>query len=265
MLYAGIDVGAQSVKAVVFDGKEIIGWKVLITEEDADTAARHVYEDLLGELGRTMEDIETALATGWGAGAVSFTDGKSSEQICAARGARWLFPAARTVVDIGAEGCRVMKLGADGTTEDFATNSKCASGTGAFIELGAVYLQVPIDQMGPLSLAADGVAEVSTTCAVFAESNIISNIHRGDSKQSIAAGVHRAVAIRVMELIGRMGVVPEVVLVGGTAMNAGLVKAIEEMAGVSFRIPEHPRMVGALGAAIQASLKKGKTATGTGA
>jgi (R)-2-hydroxyacyl-CoA dehydratese activating ATPase len=265
MLYRGIDVGAQSVKAVVFDKKEIIGWKVLITEEDADTAARHVYEDLLGELGIEKNDIQASLATGWGASAVSFTDGKSSEQICSARGARWLFPAARTVVDIGAEGCRVMKLDANGVTEDFATNSKCASGTGAFIELGAVYLQVPIDQMGALSLAADGVAEVSSTCAVFAESSIISNIHRGDSKQNIAAGVHRAVAIRIMELIGRMGTIPDVVLVGGTAMNAGLVKALEQMAGVTFRIPEQPRIVGALGAAIQASLKKGKTASGDGA
>jgi (R)-2-hydroxyacyl-CoA dehydratese activating ATPase len=263
MLYAGIDVGAQSVKAVIFDGKEILGWKVLITEENADTAAGLVYGDLLGELGIDRKDIQAVLATGWGAGTVSFSDGKSSEQVCAARGARWLFPAARTVVDIGAEGCRVMKLGADGILEDFATNSKCASGTGAFIELGAVYLQVPVGEMGALSLAATGVAEVSTTCAVFAESNIISNIHRGYSKQNIAAGVHRAVSIRIMELLGRMGTVPEVVLVGGTAMNPGLVKALEEMAGVRFRLPEQPRIVGALGAAMQAA-KKAKAA-GAGA
>jgi len=259
MLCAGIDVGAQSVKAVVFDGKEIIGWKVIITAEDADTAATHVYGELLRELGIAYKDIQRVLATGWGAGAVSFTDGKSSEQLCAARGARWLFPAARTVVDIGAEGCRVMRLGADGGLEDFATNSKCAAGTGAFIELGAVYLQVPIGEMGALSLAATGVAEVSTTCAVFAESNIISNIHRGDAKQNIAAGVHRAVSIRIMELLGRMGTIPDVVLVGGTSMNVGLVKTLEEMAGVSFCIPAQPRIVGALGAALQAA-KRSKLA-----
>jgi predicted CoA-substrate-specific enzyme activase len=154
-----------------------------------------------------------------------------------------------------------MKLTAAGAMEDFANNSKCASGTGSFIELGAVYLKVPIEEMGALSLAADGVAEVSSICAVFAESVIISNIHRGESRQRIAAGIHRSVAIRINELIGRMGVVPEIVLLGGTALNAGLVKILEEMVGIPLRLPENPRIVGALGAAIQASLKKkGKTA-----
>lgn len=266
MLYAGIDVGAQSVKAVLFDGREILGWKLHITEEDADTAARTVYEELLGGLGIGSGDLQRVIATGWGASAVTFADGKSSEQICAARGARFLFPTARTVVDVGAEGCRVMKLGPDGAMEDFANNSKCAAGTGAFIELGAVYLRVKIEEMGALSLAADRVADVSSTCAVFAESGIISNIHRGDTKESIAAGVHRAVAIRIMELIGRIGLVRDIVLVGGTAVNAGLVKTLEDMTGASFRIPEHPRIVGALGAAIQASLKKtGKAAPNPGA
>ena len=149
-----------------------------------------------------------------------------------------------------------MKLSPDGTMEDFATNSKCAAGTGAFIELGAIYLRVKIEEMGALSLAADRVAEVSSTCAVFAESGIISNIHRGDTKESIAAGVHRAVAIRIMELIGHMGLVKDIVLVGGTATNAGLVKTLEDMTGVAFLIPEHPRIVGAVGAAIHAFQKK---------
>ena len=256
MFYAGIDVGAQSVKAVVHDGRKIIGWKLRVSEEDSDTAARNVYADLLGELGIKSEDVSRVIATGWGAGAVSFANGKSAEQICAARGARWLFPTARTVVDVGAEGCRVMKIGPDGVLEDFATNSKCAAGTGAFIELGAVYLRVKIEEMGALSLAADKVAEVSSTCAVFAESGIISNIHRGDTKASIAAGVHHAVAIRIMELIGRIGLVKDIILVGGTALNAGLVKTLEDKTGATFLIPEHPRIVGAIGAAIHAFQKK---------
>jgi predicted CoA-substrate-specific enzyme activase len=258
MLFGGIDVGAQSVKAVVFDGKEIIGWKLNITEEAADMAARIVFQELLDDLGLKREALSRVFSTGWGASAVTFADGRSSEQVCAARGGRWLFPGARTVVDVGAEGCRVMKLTAAGAMEDFANNSKCASGTGSFIELGAVYLKVPIEEMGALSLAADGIAEVSSICAVFAESVIISNIHRGESRQRIAAGIHRSVAIRINELIGRMGVVPEIVLLGGTALNAGLVKILEEMVGMPLRVPENPRIVGALGAAIQAFLKKGR-------
>ncbi len=256
MLFGGIDVGAQSVKAVIFDGEKVVGEKLHVTEEEADAAARKVYDELLADLGCGAQEISRVVATGWGAGDVSFADRKSSEQICAARGARFLVPTARTVVDMGAEGCRVMKLGPEGAMEDFANNSKCASGTGASIELGAIYLKVPIEQMGPLSLAAEGAAEVSNTCAVFAESVIISHIHSGESRERIAAGIHRAVATRVIELIGRVGLVEDVVIVGGAAVNSGLVKVLEEMTGTIFKVPEHPRTAIALGAAIQASLKK---------
>jgi predicted CoA-substrate-specific enzyme activase len=257
MLFAGIDVGAQSVKAVVFDGQKVLGCKVLVTEEEAEAAARQVYGDLLKELNLQPEAVVGLIATGWGSSEVTFAQGKSSEQVCAAKGARFLVPGARTVVDMGAEGCRVMKLGPDGVLEDFTNNSKCASGTGAFIELGAVYLKVPIEEMGALSLSADGVAEVSSTCAVFAESVIISNIHSGQSRASIAAGIHRAAAARVLELIGRLGLVEDLVMVGGAALNPGLIKTLEEMTGVKIIVPEHPRCVMALGAAIQASKKKG--------
>jgi predicted CoA-substrate-specific enzyme activase len=264
MLYAGIDVGAQSVKAALFDGQKMVGSVCTVTEEAADEAARAVYADLLQGAGIQRQDVEKIWATGWGAADVSFADGKSSEQLCAARGARWLLPAARTIVDIGAEGCRVMKLTPEGTLEDFANNSKCASGTGSFIELGAVYLKVPVEEMGPLSLAAEGAAEVSSTCAVFAESVIISKIHEGETRARIAAGIHRAAATRIVELIGRMGFIEDIILIGGAAMNPGLVKALAEMAGIPFRVPEKPRVVVALGAAIQASLKRtrrGKSAS----
>ncbi len=257
MLFAGIDVGAQSVKAVLFDGQKVLGRRVWITEEEADTAARRIYGDLLEELDLRPEDVERVMATGWGAGEVSFADGKSSEQICAAKGSRFLVPTARTVVDMGAEGCRVMKLAPDGTLEDFTNNAKCASGTGSFIELGAVYLKVPLEQMGALSLTADGLAEVSSTCAVFAESVIISNIHAGETPERIAAGIHQAAAARIWELIGRVGLVEDIVLVGGAALNPGLIKTLEKMTGKVIAVPEHPRSVMALGAAIQASLKKG--------
>ena len=256
MLYSGIDVGAQSVKAVIFGGDKILGRKVLVTEEGAEAAARKVYHELLEDLGIRPEEVERIFATGCMAGELSFAERRTSEEVCAARGSRWLFPTARTVVDVGAEGCRVMKLGAGGVIEDFANNSKCASGTGSFIELGAIYLKVALEEMGPLSLSADGFAEVSSTCAVFAESVIISNIHKGESRARIAAGIHRAVATRVVELIGRVGLVEDVVMVGGGALNSGLIRSLEELTGTSFRIPDHPRTVAALGAAIQASRKK---------
>jgi len=255
MLYGGIDVGAQSVKALLFDGQHILGQKLTISEEEADAAARKIFHELLDDLHIRLTDIEQVVATGWGAADVSFADRKSSEQVCAARGTHWWIDSARTVVDVGAEGSRVMKLGPDGGLLDFTNNAKCASGTGSFIELGAVYLKTPIGEMGPLSLAADGVAEVSSTCAVFAESVIISHIHNGQSRERIAAGVHKAAAVRIEELIGRLGLEEKVVLIGGGALNQGLVRMLEQMIGVQITVPEHPRLVTALGAAIQASRK----------
>ena len=255
-LYAGVDVGAQSVKAVLFDGTTILGQKVLVTEAESDQAARELYDALLAELNVAPTEVERIFVTGWGGDQVTFADGKSSEQVCAAKGAKFLFPTARNVLDMGAEGCRVMRLGQEGMLEEFVNNSKCASGTGSFIELGAVYLGVDIGDMGALSLAADGVADVSSMCAVFAESVIISNIHKGEPIERIAAGIHKSAAIRVSELLGRIGIAGDVVFIGGSALNKGLVKILEQMNQVAFQIPDDPRMVVALGAAIQASIKK---------
>jgi len=255
-IFAGIDVGVQSVKAVLFDGDKVLGARCVVTEEEADKAARSLYEGLLSETGIDPGGVERVFATGWGAADVSFVDGVSSEQICGAKGARFLFPSARTVIDLGSEGCRVMKLDEDGALVDFANNSKCASGTGAFIELGAVYLKVSLEELGRLSLAADGVAEVSSTCAVFAESVIISNIHNGEPIEWIAAGINKAAATRVSELVGRLGLVEDVVLIGGAALNPGLVRVLEDQNGIVLKFPEEPRTVTALGAAIHAGRKR---------
>lgn len=254
-LYAGIDVGAQSIKGVVFDGEKILRSAAVVTEEEANRAADRIYNDLLEGLGAERADVARVFVTGWGADDVTFADGKSSEQVCGAKGARFVVPTARTVLDMGAEGSRVMRLSADGMLEEFVNNSKCASGTGSFIELGAVYLQVPLEQMGPLSLSAEGSADVSSTCAVFAESVIISNIHKGEPIERIAAGIHKSAATRISELLGRAGVVEDVVFIGGPAKNRGLVKMLEEMIHVTFKIPEDPQTVVALGAAIQAATK----------
>ena len=252
MLSAGIDVGSHSAKAVIFDGRSVLGGHALVSEDDADTAARNVFRELLGILGLKEDSIRNITATGWGRRQVSFAGKASSELLCAARGARWLAPKAGTVVDIGAEGCRAIRLKSDGTVEESAENSKCAAGTGAFIELAAVYLKVPVDRIGPLALAAEGRAEISSICAVFAESAIISQIHRGESVERIAAGVVRSVATRVTELIQRVGVNGELVLVGGGALNPALVKAIEEIVGVRPVVPDQPQFATAIGAAIQA-------------
>jgi len=256
MITAGIDVGAQSVAAVALDGDRILAEVALTTEETTDAAARRVFRQLLDQAGLEAGQVERIIATGWEADEVPLAEGTSSEQVCAALAARFLVPTARTVIDMGAEGCRVMKLDPGGILEDFANNSKCASGTGSFLELGAVYLKTPIEELGPLSLTADGAAEVSTICAVFAESVIISHIHQGESRARIAAGIHRAAASRAAELVGRVGLIEDVVMIGGAALNAGLVKAMEDLMGVKIHVPTSPQTAVALGAAIKASKKK---------
>jgi len=252
VLSAGIDVGSHSAKAVIFDGRSVLGGHALVSEDDADTAARNVFHMVLTVLDLKEDSIRNITATGWGRRQVSFAGKASSELLCAARGARWLAPKAGTVVDIGAEGCRATRLKSDGTVEESAENSKCASGTGSFIELAATYLKVPMERIGPLALAASGRAEISSICAVFAESAIISQIHRGESVERIAAGVVWSVAMRVTELIQRVGVNGELVLVGGGALNPALVKAIGEMVGVRPVVPDQPQFAAAIGAAIQA-------------
>jgi predicted CoA-substrate-specific enzyme activase len=256
MKFAGIDVGAQSVKSVIIEDDAILGAKLKVTESEGDTAARDVYHELLRDLDITQNDVSAVFATGFGANEVSFANRRSSQQVCAARGARWLIPSARMVVDMGAEGCRAIRFKPDGTMDEFADNSKCASGTGAFIELGAVYLKVSLDEIGPLSLRAGGdAADLSSVCAVFAESSIISAIHSGESKERIAAGIRRSAAEKVVELVGRLGMVEEIVLVGGPASNFGLTKAIESISNIRVQVPERPQFAVALGAAIQASLR----------
>ena len=256
MWSAGIDIGSHSARAAVFDGQAVRAATGLVSEDDADTAARSVLGRALAEMGLGQEAVERVVATGWGRRQVSFAHRASSELVCASRGARWLVPAAGTVVDIGAEGCRAMRLRPNGAVEDSAENSKCASGTGAFIELAALYLKVPLERVGPLALAADGRADISATCAVFAESSIISQIHRGEPVERIAAGVVWSVAIRVTDLIKRVGVAGQLVLVGGGALNPALVRAIEDIAGVRPVVPEQPQFAAAIGAALPGRLQE---------
>jgi predicted CoA-substrate-specific enzyme activase len=262
VLSAGIDVGSHSAKAVIFDGRSPLGRQALVSDDGAETAARNVFRLVLEALDLKEGAINSITATGWGRRRVSFADRVSSELVCASRGARWLAPGAGTVVDIGAEGCRAMRLKADGTVEESVENSKCASGTGAFIELAATYLKVPVDRIGQLALAGSGRADISSTCAVFAESAIISQIHRGESVERIAAGIVWSVATRVTEVIQRVGVNGELVLVGGGALNQALVRTIGEMAGLRPVVPDQPQFVAALGAAIQAQQPRQAGVTG---
>jgi predicted CoA-substrate-specific enzyme activase len=250
MLFAGIDVGAQSVKAAVLSDNKLVFSSTALTDEEGGIAARQALDKALAALGLPLSSLTAVVSTGIGKDAVAFATGKRTEEICHSRGAYWLFPSARTVLDVGAGGYRAMRIDSRGKLIDFAVNSKCAAGTGSFLDAVTHVLDTSLEDIGTMAVSAEKRASVSSYCAVFAESEIISNIHRGVSKESILAGVCYSVAERLVEVLHRVKVTKDIVITGGVAQNIGVVRALEEIIGLEAKVPEEAQIVGALGAAL---------------
>ncbi len=259
MLAAGIDVGAVSAKAVILSNGGIAAYSIVVTGEEASIAARLALDEALRLAGITQDDLGQIIATGIGKASVDVASKTKSEVVCLGKGAAWLTPEVRTVIDIGAESSKVLRLNEKGGVEDFASNDKCASGTGIFLQAAAKILEVKLADLGELSLAARSKAPVSGMCAVFAESEIVSHIHSEVPKGDIIAGVHKAIADRVSSVVNRVGPREVVLMCGGVARNLGMVRALEERLGFTLAVPENPEIVAALGAALIAkeALAKG--------
>lgn len=223
---------------------------IMLGEEEGVLAGEALLEDALKDSGLQYRDLDSIVATGLGKSLIASAGKRKSDQICHPRGAYELFPSVRTVLDIGAEGSRAMRLDGSGKIEDFAVNSKCASGTGAFLEAMGKIMNLPMEEMGQLALAANGKAKISSYCAVFAESEVISNIHRGVPKEQIISGIHESVVDRLVELLNKVRMEENLVASGGGARNAGLIRALEKRTNLKVRVPERPEMMGALGAAL---------------
>jgi predicted CoA-substrate-specific enzyme activase len=252
MVFAGFDIGAESIKLVILENGRIVYKRVIVSDEEGGKAAELMMTEAVKECGVSFGAFSYIISTGVGGRNVSFANKKKSEQLCHASGAFWLFESARTVIDIGAGGMRAMKLNAGGKVMDFAVNSKCASGTGLFLDAMTRIVKVPIKKMGEMAIAANEKAKVSSYCAVFAESEVISNIHRGVPKENIVAGIHEAVVDRAVELLSRVGINEDVIVTGGVAKNIGVIKALETRLGLNVKVPKDPQIVGALGAALTA-------------
>jgi predicted CoA-substrate-specific enzyme activase len=249
-VFAGIDVGTESIKIVVMNERSPLFTKMEVTEESGLVASRRLMEEARKALSLNSANTMKVAATGIGKKTVSFADRQISEQICHARGAHWLFPSARTVLDIGASGSRAMKLSGEGKLLDFALNSKCASGTGAFLETMTKLLETSFEEMSTLAAGVVEGTKISNYCAVFAESEVISKIHAGESRASIAAGIYEAVVDRLMEGLRQLGIRPDLVVTGGVAKNSGILRALEKRIKLAVKIPGDPQSVGALGAAL---------------
>jgi len=256
MYVAGIDIGSMTSKAVILSSEgNVLSHAVILTGTGSGVAQK-VLDIALEKAQLTQDQIDYVVATGYGRVSVPFKDKQVTEITCHARGVRHLFPEVSYIIDIGGQDSKVIRLGPHGEVQDFAMNDKCAAGTGRFLAVMAGVLNVGLNDLGPLSLEAEEPAIISSTCTVFAESEVVSRIAEGTPVNSIIAGLNKAVAERVYALL-RTKMVPQiklkegnVVLTGGVAKNIGVAKALEEKIGVPLCIPDHPQLTGALGAAL---------------
>jgi len=253
MITCGVDIGARSIEVVLYDGAQILETLVADTGTTPTTTAEAALGKVLETAGMARADVASIAATGYGRNYFEPADRSVSEILCHARGANYYFPGAGTVIDIGGQDSKLIELGEGGRPLDFVMNDRCAAGTGRFIELTGMVLGVPVGDMNRLVSPGDGKVEISSMCAVFAESEIVGLLQRGCSVQTILNGVFSAVARRTTSMAGRAKVKPDIVFTGGVARIDGVRAALEAELGSPVQVPPNPRITGALGAAILAS------------
>ena len=249
----GIDVGSTASKCIVLkDGKEIVA-KSLIDVGAGTSGPQRAIEAVLNEAGMKKEDMAYTLATGYGRTSLmdGIADKQMSELSCHAKGATFLFPNVHTVIDIGGQDVKVLHID-NGAMTNFQMNDKCAAGTGRFLDVMARVLEVKVEDLGRLGAMSRKKVGISSTCTVFAESEVISQLAMGTDKCDIIDGIHRSVAHRVTGLAHRIGVVPDVVMTGGVAQNEGVVKALQDELGCPIKTSSLTQYNGALGAALLA-------------
>ena len=250
--YAGVDIGSLSTDAVILIGDEILSYSIVPTLSSSENAARVAYDEALASAGLKASDVSRVVATGYGRGSTDFAAKSVTEITCHALGARSLFAEAKTVIDIGGQDSKVIRLADDGRVEDFSMNDKCAAGTGRFLEVMARSLDTDLESLGRLSALSNADVRISSTCTVFAESEVVALVAKGASKEDIIRGLHRSVAERVYAMVARLRAEGPFVMTGGVAKNSGVVAALEERLGAKMLLPSEPQIVGALGAAIVA-------------
>jgi len=219
------------------------------TDPEHRRLANKVMEEALNRAGFAFGDLAYVVATGYGRINVPFADKQVTEITCHAKGIYSLLPTAETIVDIGGQDSKCIKL-KDGKVISFVMNDKCAAGTGRFLEVIAGALGVPLEKLGELSLSAGKAAVISNTCTVFAEQEVTSQLANGETVANLIAGIHEAIAVRIYSMANKLKISQNVVITGGGAKNIGLVRALEEKFGCPVLVPPEPLLTGAIGAAI---------------
>jgi len=247
--FAGIDVGSTMTKAVILD-KGIIGSIIGPTGPEQRRLANKVMEEALNRTGLSFQSITYIVSTGYGRINVPFADKQFTEITCHAKGIKALFPKAKTIIDIGGQDVKAIRIDATGKVNDFVMNDKCAAGSGRFIEVIADTVEVPLDKVGDLSLQSKNPAKISDICTIWAQQEVAASLAQGVPISDLLAGVHHSLADRICRLVNRLRVEEEIVVTGGGAENKGLLKALSEQLGRGIRVPENPLITGALGAAL---------------
>lgn len=247
----GIDFGSTTAKAVIIDlDGAIVAARVSHMGAVSDQAVKEAVAGALAEAGLTQEDMGRTVSTGYGRRMLDIADKNFTEITCHARGAVAMVPEARLVIDIGGQDSKAISVDASGLVVQFAMNDRCAAGSGKFLEVLARAMEIPLEEMGDLAMEATQELKISSICATFAETEVISLRAEGNSKPDVLGAVHAAIANRTIGLVSRIGKIGPVVMTGGVARNRAAVHHIEKMLGLPIILPARPQVAGALGAAL---------------
>jgi len=256
-IVAGFDVGSLSTKAVIMKNNKLAGTAIIKSGPKPVVSANMVMKKLLDDTGFAQNDIKSAVGTGYGREKIVFIDHAISEISCHSKGARWFVPSARTIIDIGGQDCKVIKLDTDGNITKFITNDKCASGTGRFLDVMAKVMNIDVSELGKLSQKSTKPIAFASICTVWAQADVIKHINSRRPAEDICAGINVAMANRVSMLTNAVKVENDICMTGGVAKNKGVVKALSSILGCKIKKIKKtdPQLIGAIGAALFAQEK----------
>tara|TARA_B100001971_G_scaffold186917_1_gene187216 strand:+ start:2878 stop:3729 length:852 start_codon:yes stop_codon:yes gene_type:complete len=252
MFYAGLDIGSTITKVLIKNERKVCTTVIKPTGAEHRRLANEIMKEALRKLNLTTANISYIVATGYGRINVPFADKQVTEITCHMRGINWLFPSVKTIIDIGGQDSKGIKVD-NGKLVNFVMNDKCAAGTGRFLEVISDLLGVKLDDIGEISLQSTRPTNISSICTVFAEQETLLQLSKGTSIEDILAGIHRASASRIHSMVKKIKIEKDVAITGGGAKNIGLCKALEERVGFPITVPPEPLITGALGAALIAS------------
>jgi predicted CoA-substrate-specific enzyme activase len=253
----GCDVGSLTSKAVLLKNGRVIDQVILPSTSNPEVSGKRVVDELLKKAKIKKQDIQFTVGTGYGREKIPMVDMAVPEIMCHAKGANWILPSVKTIIDIGGQDCKAIRLNGDGEVKKFVANDKCASGTGRFLEVMADLLHVSVDELGKLSEESTKTYAMAATCTLWAQSEVIKRLNSGYAVADIAAGINNAMAARAAILANAVGVEDDIMMTGGVAKNRGVLKDLENMLGkrIKRNRKADPQLAGAIGAALIAKEK----------